>query len=158
MTLKRTLIVASCLAVLLATVAFAQHGPDGPVFMKRMHHGGGGHHTEMLVEHLGLNDSQKATFEKLQAEMNVKVEPLLEQHRQIFEETHEALEAGNADPTELGNQMIAGWELMKQVRAAHQELLTQLSTVLTAEQKTKLEEMKERHHKMRVKMISHPGH
>jgi Spy/CpxP family protein refolding chaperone len=155
MTLKRNLIVAACLAVLLATVAFAQH--DGPHF--KMRHGGGGeHHAEMLIERLDLNDSQQATLKTLQAEMHVKVEPLLEQHRQIFEETHEALEAGNADPTELGNQMIAGWELMKQVRAAHEELLTKLSTVLTAEQKTKLGEMKERHHKMRVKMIAHPGH
>jgi Spy/CpxP family protein refolding chaperone len=156
MTLKRTLIVAACLAVLLATVAFAQH--DGPHFIKMRHGGGGEHHAEMLIEHLDLNDSQQATLKTLQAEMHVKVEPLLEQHRQIFEETHEALEAGNADPTELGNRMIAGWELMKQVRAAHEELLTQLSAVLTAEQKTKLGEMKERHHKMRVKMIAHPGH
>lgn len=150
MTWKRTLVLAACLVAVLATTAFA----GGPHF--KMRHGGGGeHHTEMLIERLDLNNSQQATLKTLQAEMHAKVEPLLTQHQEIFEATHEALEAGNADPTELGNQMIAGWELMKQVRAAHEELLTRLSAVLTAEQRTKLEEMKERHHKMRVRM--HPG-
>jgi len=157
MNLKRTLILVACLAVLLTTAVFAQHGPGGPRFIK-MHHGDTDHHAEMLAGHLGLNDSQKATLKTLQAEMDAKVEPLMEQHRQIFESTHEALEAGNADPTELGNQMIAGWELMKQVRAAHEELLTKLSAVLTAGQKTKLEEIKEHHQKMRVEMGPHSGH
>lgn len=153
MNFKRTLVLTACLVAVLATTAFAR--PGGPHF--KMRHGGGEHHTERLIERLDLNESQQATLKGLQAEMNARVEPLLAQHRQIFEETHEALEAGNADPTELGNQMIAGWELMKQVRAAHEELLTRLSAVLTAEQKTKLEEMKERHQKMRVRMMPHPG-
>lgn len=150
MNLKRTLILTACLVALLATTAFA----GGPHFIK-MRHGGGEHHTEMLIEHLDLNASQQATLKRLQAEMNAKVEPLQEQHRQAVEQVFEALEAGNADPTELGNQMIAGWDLMKQVRAAHEELLTQLSAVLTPEQKEKLDEIKERHGKMRVRM--HPG-
>lgn len=151
MNLKRTLVLTACLVALLATTAFAR--PGGPHF--KMRHGGGDHHAEMLIERLDLNESQQAALKTLQAEMNAKVEPLLEQHRQIFEETHEALEAGNADPTELGNRMIQGWELVKQVRAAHEELLTRLSAVLTAEQKEKLDEIRERHQKMRVRM--HPG-
>jgi Spy/CpxP family protein refolding chaperone len=154
MTFKRTLALAACLAVLLATAAFAQHGPH----MKMRHGGDSDHLAEMLAEHLDLNDSQKATLKTLQAEMDAKVEPLLEQHRQIFEQVHEALEAGNADPTELGNQMIAGWALMKQVRAAHEEALAKLSPVLSAEQKAKLEKMKEHHEKMRFEMGPHPGH
>lgn len=151
MNFKRTSVLAACLVALLATTAFAR--PGGPHF--KMRHGGGEHHAEMLAAHLDLNESQQATLKTLQTEMNAKVEPLLEQHRQIFEGVHEALEAGNADPTELGNQMIAGWELLKQVRAAHEEVLTRLSAVLTAEQKEKLDEIKERHQKMRVRM--HPG-
>ncbi|HKV08140.1 MAG TPA: Spy/CpxP family protein refolding chaperone [Thermoanaerobaculia bacterium] len=153
MNLKRTLVLAACLVALLATAAFAQHGPH----MMKMRHGDSDHHAEMLAEHLDLNASQKATLKTLQAEMNAKVEPLLEQHGQIFQQVHEALEAGNADPTELGNQMIAGWEILKQVRAAHEELLTKLSAVLNAEQKAKLEEMKERHGKMDFRMMHHPG-
>lgn len=154
MTFKRTLTLAACLVVLLATAAFAQHGPH----FKMMRHGDSDHHAEMLAEHLDLNDSQKATLKTLQAEMDAKVEPLLAQHQQIFEQVHEALEAGNADPTELGNQMIAGWEVMKQVRATHEELLTKLSAVLSAEQKAKLEKIKEHHEKMRFEMGPHPGH
>lgn len=153
MNLKRTLVLAACLVALLATAAFAQRGPHF-----KMRHGGSDHHAERLAEHLDLNDSQKATLKTLQAEMDAKVEPLLEQHQQIFQQVHEALEAGNADPTELGNQMIAGWEVMKQVRAAHEELMTRLSAVLSAEQKEKLETMKERHGKMGFKVMHHPGH
>ena len=153
MSFKRTLVLAACLVALLATAAFAEHGPH----FKMRHGGGSDHHAEMLAEHLDLNGSQKATLKTLQAEMNAKVEPLLAQHQQIFEQVHEALDAGNADPTELGNQMIAGWEVMKQVRAAHEELITKLSTVLTAEQKEKLEKMKEHHQKTGFKVMHHPG-
>lgn len=147
MTIKRSFLAAGCLAALLTTGLVAQHGPGGRGHFKMRH--GGGDHAAMMAEHLGLNDSQKATLKQLHKETEAKAAPLMEQRHALMEQNHEALEAGNADATEIGTRMIAAWELGQQIRALHEEAMGKLSAVLTADQREKLGEMKERHREMR---------
>lgn len=145
MTIKRSFLAAGCLAALLTTGLVAQHGPGGRGHFKMRH---GGDHAAMadrMAEHLGLDASQKATLTQLHKETEAKAAPLTEQRHTLMKQNHEALEAGNADATEIGNRMIAAWELGQQIRALHEEAMGKLSAVLTAEQKAKLEEIKERH-------------
>jgi Spy/CpxP family protein refolding chaperone len=144
MTTKRTLVFAGCLAALLSTALVAQHGPGGGHF--KMRHGGDhADMADMMAEHLGLNASQKATLTQLHKETEAKAAPLMEQRHALMQQNHEALEAGNADATEIGTRTIAAWELGQQIRALHEEAMGKLSAVLNAEQKAKLEEIKVRH-------------
>jgi periplasmic protein CpxP/Spy len=149
MTIKRTFLAAGCLAALLTTGLVAQHGPGHHGFSGMRHRGA---HIEMMAERLGLDDAQKATVRQLHQEAEAKAELLIEQRRELKKQNHQALEAGNANATEIGNRTIAAWELGQQIRAIHEETMGKLAAVLTAEQKAKLEKMKERHREMRGEM------
>ena len=109
MTIKRSFLAAGCLAALLTTGLVAQHGPGGRGHFKMRH---GGDHAAMadrMAEHLGLNASQKATLTQLHKETEAKAAPLMEQRHALMKQNPEALEAGNADATEIGNRMIEAW-------------------------------------------------
>jgi Spy/CpxP family protein refolding chaperone len=107
------------------------HGEDGP---RMMHHGG-----MAYVQELGLNDEQKEAAKQIHEEIWAKAEPLMEQHRQQFEEIHTLLDAGNANPTDIGNKAIAAHASMKQVHALHEEGMERFKALLTEEQKEKFE-------------------
>lgn len=109
------------------------HGEGGP---RMMHHGGMG-----FVHELDLNDEQKEAAKQIHEEIWAKAEPLMEQHRQQFEEIHTLLDAGNANPTEIGQKAIAAHASMKQVHALHEEGMERFKALLTEEQKAKLEEL-----------------
>lgn len=145
MIMKRTLVLAGCLAALLTAALVAQHGPGGHGHFKMRHGGDHAGMADMMAEHLGLNASQKATLKQLHKEAEAKSDPLIEQRHALLKQNHEALEAGNADATEIGTRTIAAWELGQQIRTIHEEAMGKLSAVLTAEQKAKLGEIKERH-------------
>ena len=108
------------------------HGEGGPRMM--MH---GDHHR--ISEELGLSEDQKEAAKQIHEETWAKAEPLMEQHRQQFEEIHTLLDAGNANPTEIGHKAIAAHASMKQVRALHEEGMERFKALLTEEQKEKLE-------------------
>jgi len=113
------------------------HGEGSP---RMMMHGG-----LRFGEELGLNDEQKEAAKQIHEEIWAKAEPLMEQHRQQFEEIHTLLDAGNANPTEIGNKAIAAHASMKQVHALHEEGMERFKALLTEEQKEKLEALEKEH-------------
>lgn len=113
------------------------HGEGGP---RMIHHGG-----MAYLQELGLNDEQKEAAKQIHEEIWAKAEPLMEQHRQQFEEIHALLDAGNANPTEIGQKAIAAHASMKQVHALHQEGMERFKALLTEEQKEKLETLEKEH-------------
>ena len=109
------------------------HGEGGP---RMMHHGG-----MAYVHELGLSEDQKEAAKQIHEEIWAKAKPLMEQHHEQFEEIHTLLDAGNANPTEIGQKAIAAHASMKQVHALHEEGMERFKALLTEEQKAKLEEL-----------------
>jgi len=150
-------ILFSLIAALVLVTGAALAGEH----MKRVVvHGGPGEHMmhggPAFAQELGLNDEQKEAAKQIHEEIWAKAEPLMEQHRQQFEEIHALLDAGNANPTDIGNKAIAAHASMKQVHALHEEGMERFKALLTEEQKEKLEALEKenptRHHGMRMRI------
>jgi Spy/CpxP family protein refolding chaperone len=112
------------------------------------HHGGGQHMARMhehLTRALNLTDEQQAAARQIHEEMMPRAEALMEQHRQQREELHALLDTANPNPTEVGNKAIAAHATRNQLKALHEEGMTRFKALLTEEQRTRLEEMHERH-------------
>ena len=123
------------------------HGEGGP---RMMHHGG-----MAYVHELGLSEDQKEAAKQIHEEIWAKAKPLMEQHHEQFEEIHALLDAGNANPTEIGQKAIAAHATMKQVHALHEEGMERFKALLTEEQKEKLEALEKENpgpHCMRMRM------
>ncbi len=139
--MKRKILFSLIAALVLVTGA-ALAGEH----MKRvMVHGGPGEHMRhggiALAEELGLNDEQKEAAKQIHEEIWAKVKPIWEQHHQQMEEIHALLDAGNANATEIGQKMIAAHASKKQVEPLHEEGMERFKSLLTEEQKAKLETM-----------------
>lgn len=100
----------------------------------RMMHGG-----PAFGEALDLTAEQKEAAKQIHEEIWAKVEPVMEQHHQQFEEIHTLLDAGNVNATEIGQKVIAAHASMKQIEALHEEGMERFKALLTEEQKAKLE-------------------
>ncbi len=155
--MKRKILFSLIAALVLVTGAALA----GAHIKQVMIHGGPGEHMRhggpAFAEELGLNDEQKEAAKQIHEEIWAKVKPIAEQHHQQFEEIFALLDAGNANPTEIGQKAIAAHASMKQVQALHEEGMERFKALLTEEQKEKLEALeKERpdgpHHGMRMRI------
>ncbi len=146
--MKRILTYSLCAALVLLGAAFAVHaqghGPHGKMggHMAGME----GHHEEMMAKALDLTADQTAAAKKLHAELLVKAQPLMTQHHQQMDEIKTLLDGASPDATEIGQKMITAHATGQQLKALHEDFMTRFSTLLTADQKTKLEQMKQMHH------------
>lgn len=143
-------IAFAMMALLLTMAAFhaVQAGEHKIVHKTVMGHGGPGGHEGFeahLASALDLTEDQKAGAKKLHEEIFAKSEPLMEQHSQQMEAVHALLNSDNPDATEVGTKMIEAHGYMKQIRALHEDGMARFSTLLTAEQKTKFDELKKSH-------------
>jgi Spy/CpxP family protein refolding chaperone len=140
----RTFTLGLAAAALLVSVAFAQ-GPGGPGG-----HGPGGHGSMLdhLVTALNLTAAQKATATQLHSDMVTKSMPLMQQSHQQWTELHTLLDGANPDATELGQKLIAAHATETQLKALHDNFVTQLSAILTADQKATLTQMEQKHQQM----------
>lgn len=156
-------IALAMFALLLMTAAafhVAQAGEHRMMHRSAMGHGGA--FGEHLASALDLTDDQKAEAKKIHEEVFAKARPIMEQHHQQMEEVHALLDGDNPDATEVGAKMIAAHANMKQIRTLHEDAMARFSTLLTAEQKAKFDEIKKSHGgefgpKMRF-MHRMPGH
>src|SRR5688572_25326596 len=137
--MKRKILFSLIAALVLVTGAALA----GEHFKQVMVHGGPGEHMmhggPAFAEELGLNDEQKEAAKQIHEEIWAKVKPIMEQHRQQFEEIHALLDAGNANATEIGQKTIAAHASMKQIHTLHEEGMERFKALLTEEQKEKLE-------------------
>jgi Spy/CpxP family protein refolding chaperone len=89
---------------------------------------------------LGLSEDQKAQWKSMQEKSRVSVKPLIESARQAHETFRNALEAPNPDALAVGQAALAAHAAEKSLHEAQQAAFEELKSILTPEQKEKLEE------------------
>ena len=97
-----------------------------------------------LAEELGLNDEQRTQLEALHSKQRETMKPLMDTARQAHDAFRQALEAEAADPATVGQAAIAMHAAEKKLRAAHQAAFEEMKSILTPEQRAKLEQLRER--------------
>jgi Spy/CpxP family protein refolding chaperone len=151
--MKRILTYSLCAALVLLGAAFAVHAQGHGGFHGKMgghmagdHMAGMEHHEEMMAKALDLTADQTAAAKKLHAELLAKAQPLMTQHHQQMDEIKTLLDGASPDATEIGQKMITAHATGQQLKALHEDFMARFSTLLTADQKTKLGQMKQMHH------------
>jgi Spy/CpxP family protein refolding chaperone len=140
--MKKILTFALSAGLLLgATVLVAQPG-----FHHKRGPGGPGGHEDFLARALDLTDAQKAAVKTLHDAVEVKAEPLKEQHRGQMKEIRILLDGVNPDATEIGRKVIASHATGEQIKALHDEAMAKISALLTAGQLEKFKKLQEMHH------------
>jgi Spy/CpxP family protein refolding chaperone len=137
--MKKTLILALSAALSLGAAFAVQAQMHGHGF-----HGKAGmaaHHGEFLTKALNLTADQQAAVQKLGQDQHAKAQPLLQQHHQQMTEIKTLLEGTNPDATEIGQKMITAHATRLQLKALHDDFKTKLNALLTADQKTKLQQL-----------------
>ena len=141
------LVLGALFSLLLAAGASAQRGPG------MRHHGpGGGHGRHMdsgaLAEYLSLTEAQKTQVEQLRDKMKAAAEPLREEHRELAEAIHTALE-NKADAATVGAAVIAAHEQREKMRALHEQHETEMEAILTPAQLSRWQALKDARKTMR---------
>lgn len=145
--MKRILTYSLCAALVLLGAAFAVHAQGhGPHGKMGGHMAGMQKHEEFMAKALDLTADQTAAAKKLHEELLAKAQPLMTQHHQQMDEIKTLLDGASPDATEIGQKMITAHATGQQLKTLHEEFMTRFSTLLTADQKTKLKQMKQMHH------------
>lgn len=144
----------------LLVVAFAGAALAGGTFERGMIAKEGGpdfmvFHRGHMFEKLDLTEEQRDALKALHEELRAETEPVMKQHLQQMEEIHALLDAGNANPTEIGQKMIAAHATEKQLKALHEAHKERFSALLTEEQREKLKEIEAEHPHRRMMMRHH---
>jgi len=147
----KKILASAFAAALLIAAALVLHAQE-PGFHHHMGMHAAGMSDEMMQRHLdflakalNLTADQKATAQKLHAELAAKAKPLMDQQHQQWEQLHTLLDSDNPDATEVGQQMIAAHATGRQLKALHEDFMTRFSAVLTPDQLTKFNQFKEMH-------------
>jgi Spy/CpxP family protein refolding chaperone len=119
------------LVLAFATAAFAQPGPPPGA---PPHPAG-----DPLATYLNLTADQKAAWEAAHEAFEAATQPLFEKQRAAHEQLGALLESKSNDACGIGAQMIAIRAIGDQIKAAHDAFEAKRESVLTADQKVKLE-------------------
>jgi Spy/CpxP family protein refolding chaperone len=103
---------------------------------------------ERLAEYLSLTAAQKTQVEQLREKMKTAMEPLREEHRELAEAVHTALENG-ADATTVGTAVIASHQHREKMRAIHEQYDGELEAILTPAQLSRWNALKDARKAMR---------
>ena len=98
----------------------------------------------ILEEVLELTEEQLSQIEGLQEEMRAQVKPIREEGRELRREIKAELNQEEPSPLRVGELVISGHDLRKQMREIHQSLRESFQSVLTPDQLEKLAELKNR--------------
>ena len=139
--------IAFVLAIAVAVpVAVAQSANDSDKGGRHSHfggHGGRGGFGMMGFGNLDLSDAQKAQLKQIHENHRQSIAPLMQEIRAKRQEIHQANQSGTFDEALVTQKLreIAPLEakLMGEQSRIHQEMLS----VLTPDQKTKLDQMRE---------------
>ena len=116
-------------------------GPGGPGFGPGGPGGPGGPPIEMIAEHLGLSDEQKAQWKAIHEKARETGEPLMKAAGVAKDAFDKALESENADPVSVGQAALAMRNAHRKVEAHQKATFAEAKAILTAEQLAKVEEM-----------------
>jgi len=98
--------------------------------------------SEALAQYLGLSEEQQASWRTLREQHRREMQPLMEEGRELRRRLRETLDSGQADPAAVGAATLAVEAHRKKVRTAREALDQRLQSLLSAEQKEKLEAFK----------------
>jgi len=127
--------------VMAAPVAVLAQGGDEPPMPPRHHGPHGGHFFEHMADELNLTEGQKAQLKANREADRTAGESRREEMRKLRKQLREAIESGADQATleslgaQLGKLEVAQMQQMQKVRQ-------QFESILTEEQKAKLEQMK----------------
>ena len=131
--MKRTILAV---AVLFITAIAAHHAIAQP------HPGPFGEmreHVAAAAKYLNLTDAQKASWDAAINDIESQSSGALEKNRDIQRQLHAALDSASPDACAIGNLAIQAKAAMDQMKTTHETLINKLSSVLTADQKTKFD-------------------
>jgi Spy/CpxP family protein refolding chaperone len=103
---------------------------------------------EKLTKALDLSSSQQTAWQQLRDQLKATVQPLFAAARQKHEAIRTGLDA-NADAATLGNLMIEAHAIGKQIRAAHDKYEQDFTALLTTEQATKYDAIRQQRDQFR---------
>lgn len=103
---------------------------------------------DALAEYLSLTAAQKTQVEQLRDKMKTAMEPLHQEHRQLAEAVHTALE-NNADAATVGAAVIAAHEHREKMHSLREQHDTELEAILTPAQLSRWRALKEARKAMR---------
>ena len=146
----KMLAIASLSAVVLAaSIAVAQSVKTEPQDGKGGRHGWhgegmkrGGRGGDGLFERLNLTDDQKARLKQIRESFATTNKPLMEQLRAKRQELRQASEGGTFNEALATQKLTEAAGLEAKLMGARFQLRQQELTVLTAEQKAQLDQMK----------------
>ena len=123
-------LMAAAVVVTAGNAAIAQGSPrSGPP-------------PERMEAALGLTEEQKAVWHEAFSTMRATAQPLHAQAKSIRAEIDALFSQGNPDPAVLGQKMIALHAVKEQLHQARAAMETTTTSVLTEEQKLKLDALK----------------
>jgi Spy/CpxP family protein refolding chaperone len=102
----------------------------------------GGPPPQRIGAALGLTDQQKAVWASAFSTMRATTQPLHAQAKAIRTEIDALFAQGNPDPALLGQKMIAMHAVREQLHQARATMESTTTSVLTDEQKVKLDALK----------------
>ena len=144
MTKRIALFLCAALVLALTGIAVAQPGHLAQHFA---HKGGGQGFIDHVGKALDLTADQKASAEKLWAELETRIEPLADQHKAQMEAVHQLLETANPDPTDIGNKMIAAHATRNEMKAIHEDVADRFAALLNAEPRAPFDPFRAMHEK-----------
>ncbi len=99
---------------------------------------------EQLAERLGLSEDQKAQWQAMREKSRDSMKPLAQSARQAHEAFRNAVEAANPDALAVGQAALAAHAAEKKLHDAQQAAFEELKSILTPEQREKLEQGRDR--------------
>lgn len=128
------LLLAAALALPAAAQTTAAARPDPEQLFRN---------PRQLARYLKLTPAQVTTFKQLYEQLQATLKPLREQQRALYEDLHEGLEAASPDACAIGQIQIDLYEGREQIRAALEAFDDAFSAILTPQQLTRWNALKE---------------
>ena len=128
---------AAILSAALCAAAMAPAGEtagDEPRAVRRAGRG-----DAALAEYLGLTGQQQASWRALREQRREEMAPLVEEGKTLRARLREAIRTASPDPTAVGEATLALEAHRRKVRARHEAFQGKLESLLSPEQKEKLE-------------------
>jgi protein CpxP len=158
---RKWIIVATILAALLVTVAVAQRTARYMHAQHEMGMGGFGedHFSGFMADYLNLSDQQQQQIKTIMQNEKPVIQPLMKDLHSAHQEIHEAIQNGTLDQAKALSIIDAHKNSFAQLMVEHAKVHQQVMGVLTPDQKTKFEQMEQRHQqRMQQHMQEHMQH
>ena len=135
--MKRKLvgILAAAVLTVTGTIAVAQQHMK----VRTMEGGPSSLHSELFATFLGLNDSQKATFNAGLQEFESTQESLHAKQHDLDKQLHDLLASGTTDAAAVGSLVLQQHAIGDQIKAAHTAFEQKVMASLNPDQKVRAE-------------------